>query len=108
MITQNIINQSEKNTPIGSTAENELSPNIQKIISKIEKLTDIGIALSAEKDIAKLLEKILLGAISITNSDGGTIYRIDGNIIKLELKFRSSNPNKNPINHPHLQPLTAK
>lgn len=24
------------------------------------------------------------------------------------LKFRSSNPNKNPINHPHRQPLTAK
>jgi hypothetical protein len=58
---------------------------MQKIIGQVEKLTDIGIALSAEKDTGQLLEKILLGAKSITNSDGGTIYRVDGNAIKIEI-----------------------
>ena len=40
----------------------------------IEKLLEIGIALSAEKDGEKLLETILIAAMEITNCDGGTIY----------------------------------
>ncbi len=39
-----------------------------------ENLTEIGTSLSAEKDIDRLLEKILLEAKSIANADGGTIY----------------------------------
>lgn len=81
MTTQKIITPFEKITTIG----NELSADLQKIIGQVEKLTDIGIALSSEKDTTQLLEKILLGAKSITNSDGGTIYRIDGNTIKIEI-----------------------
>ncbi len=81
MTTQNIINQFEKVTAI----DNELSADVQKIIGQVERLTDIGIALSTEKDTTQLLEKILLGAKSITNSDGGTIYRVDGNTIKIEI-----------------------
>lgn len=81
MITQNIINQFEKIATIG----NELSTDMQKIIDQVEKLTDIGIALSAEKDTTQLLEKILLGAKSITNADGGTIYRVEGDTIKIEI-----------------------
>lgn len=64
----------------------ELSSDIQKIVRQVEKLTEIGIALSSEKDTTQLLEKILLGAKSITNSDGGTIYRVvDGDMIKIEI-----------------------
>lgn len=82
MTTQNIIaSQFEKIATIG----NELSTDLQKIIVQVEKLTEIGIALSAEKDTRQLLEKILLGAKSITNSDGGTIYRVDGDTIKIEI-----------------------
>ncbi|MFZ4728212.1 MAG: GAF and HD-GYP domain-containing protein [Pseudanabaena sp.] len=40
----------------------------------IEKLNDIGIALSAEKNTPKLLEMILRGAKTILNADGGTLY----------------------------------
>ena len=40
----------------------------------IEKLLEIGIALSAEKDGENLLETILTTAMDITNCDGGTIY----------------------------------
>lgn len=40
----------------------------------IEKLNEIGIALSAEKNTPKLLEMILKGAKAILNADGGTLY----------------------------------
>jgi len=81
MTTQKIISQFAKIASIG----NELSADLQKIIGQVEKLTEIGIALSSEKDTGQLLEKILLGAKSITNSDGGTIYRVDGKTIKIEI-----------------------
>ncbi|MDI1277207.1 HD domain-containing phosphohydrolase [Methylobacter sp.] len=81
MTTQKIITPFEKI----ATISNGLSADLHKIIGQVEKLTDIGIALSSEKDTAQLLEKILLGAKSITNSDGGTLYRVDGNTIKIEI-----------------------
>ncbi|WP_292435930.1 HD domain-containing phosphohydrolase, partial [Methylobacter sp.] len=68
-----------------TTTGKELSSELQKIICQVEKLTEIGIALSAEKDTTKLLEKILIGAKSITNSDGGTIYQVVDNTIKIEI-----------------------
>jgi HD-GYP domain-containing protein (c-di-GMP phosphodiesterase class II) len=48
-----------------------------ELLHKLEKLTDIGIALSAEKNTQRLLEMILQGAISLTNADGGTLYSVD-------------------------------
>jgi HD-GYP domain-containing protein (c-di-GMP phosphodiesterase class II) len=58
---------------------------IQKIIRQLEKLIDIGIALSSEKDMSKLLEKILLGAKSITNADGGTLFLKHGDVVTMEI-----------------------
>jgi HD-GYP domain-containing protein (c-di-GMP phosphodiesterase class II) len=46
------------------------------LLARIEKLNAIGIALSAEKDVQSLLEKILTGAKAITNADGGTLYSL--------------------------------
>ncbi|MRR15660.1 MAG: GAF domain-containing protein [Deltaproteobacteria bacterium] len=40
----------------------------------LRRLTQIGTALSAEKDIDRLLEKILTEARIITGADGGTLY----------------------------------
>ncbi|MDX2256577.1 MAG: HD domain-containing phosphohydrolase [Pseudanabaenaceae cyanobacterium bins.39] len=40
----------------------------------IERLNEIGIALSAEKNTPKLLEMILQGAKTILNADAGTLY----------------------------------
>lgn len=81
MTTQKITSPFEKIT----TTSKELSAELQKIICQVEKLTEIGIALSAEKDTTQLLEKILIGAKSITNSDGGTIYQVVDNTIKIEI-----------------------
>lgn len=44
------------------------------LVSRIAKLNAIGIALSSEKDMPKLLEMILTGAQIITGADGGTLY----------------------------------
>jgi HD-GYP domain-containing protein (c-di-GMP phosphodiesterase class II) len=47
------------------------------MFSRLSELNRIGIALSREKDIDRLLELILLAAKEITNADGGTLYRMD-------------------------------
>jgi len=39
-------------------------------------LIELGIALSAERNHNRLMEKILLGAKSMTNADGGTLYLV--------------------------------
>ena len=40
------------------------------------RLIELGIALSAERNHNRLLEKILLGAKELTNADGGTLYLV--------------------------------
>lgn len=52
------------------------------LLERIERLVEIGIALSAERDLDRLLENILLGAKAITNADGGTLYAVhdDGTV----------------------------
>jgi len=58
----------------------------QHLLQRIEKLTEIGIALSAEKDTTRLLEMILLGAKSLTNADGGTLYSVqEDDTVKMEI-----------------------
>jgi len=52
----------------------------------LDELTDIGIALSAEKDHSRLLEIILLKARELTYADGGTLYtRTDDDRLKFEI-----------------------
>ncbi|MBI3948211.1 MAG: GAF domain-containing protein [Armatimonadetes bacterium] len=43
----------------------------------VRRLTEIGIALSAERDLNRLLERIVDEARSINNADAGTLYRAD-------------------------------
>lgn len=45
------------------------------LFRRLEELNGIGIALSRERDIDRLLEIILLAAKKITSADGGTLYR---------------------------------
>lgn len=47
----------------------------EDLIRRLAELNQIGIALSQEKDLDRLLETILLAAKKITNADGGTLYR---------------------------------
>jgi HD-GYP domain-containing protein (c-di-GMP phosphodiesterase class II) len=43
-------------------------------VTQIQRLIEIGISLSSERNLGALLEKIVDAAIEITNSDGCTIY----------------------------------
>ena len=52
------------------------SENNELLWERIEQLNTIGIALSAEQHIPRLLEMILLGAKEITQADGGSIYKV--------------------------------
>ena len=63
---------------------NDKNNNIQnKYLSWSKKLNQIGIALSSEKNILKLLEMILGESRDLTNCDAGTFYRINKNKKKL-------------------------
>jgi len=46
------------------------------LLKRLEQLNHIGIALSQERDITRLLEIILIAAKDITHADGGTLYRM--------------------------------
>ena len=49
---------------------------IDDLFRRLEKLNEIGAALSREHDIDRLLEFILVAAKTITRAQGGTLYRI--------------------------------
>lgn len=46
------------------------------LLQRLEELNAIGVALSGEKDINRLLEAILQAAIHITQCDAGTLYSV--------------------------------
>ena len=51
-------------------------PDSASLFERLEQLNQVGVALSKETDINRLLEAILLAAKKITNADGGTLYRV--------------------------------
>ena len=54
--------------------------------SQFERLIQIGIALSAERDNKRLMERILLEAKEICNADGGTLYlKTEDDRLKFEI-----------------------
>jgi signal transduction histidine kinase len=57
---------------------------IRNLLDKLTKLTDIGLALSAERNLDFLLEMIMEEARNFTHADGGTLYIIE----KSKLHFR--------------------
>ena len=60
---------------------------VDDLILRLDQLNEIGAALSKERDIDCLLEKILLAAKTITRADGGTLYRMteDGRALRFEI-----------------------
>ena len=51
----------------------------------------VGVALSKERDINRLLEGILVAAKRITNADGGTLYRMtDDRTLRFEIMRNDS------------------
>ena len=83
------------------------------LLLRLEQLNNIGVALSKERDINRLLETILVAAKSITHADGGTLYRMmdDGQSLRFEilrtdsLDIKMGGTSGVPINFPNL-PLT--
>ncbi len=56
------------------------------MLTKIEKLNEIGVALSSEKNNQRVLELILNGAKQLTNADGGTLYTLtEDKTLKFEI-----------------------
>src|SRR5687768_6492016 len=56
------------------------------LLKRLEQLNHVGIALSQEKDITKLLEAILVAAKDVTHADGGTLYRMtEDRALKFEI-----------------------
>ncbi len=56
-------------------------------LSILDTLNEIGIALSAEKDMDSLLERILINAKKLTGADGGTLYLFNDKIKALEFRI---------------------
>jgi HD-GYP domain-containing protein (c-di-GMP phosphodiesterase class II) len=50
---------------------------VEDLFRRLEQLNEIGAALSQEKDIDHLLEKILLAVKAITRAAGGTLYVLE-------------------------------
>jgi HD-GYP domain-containing protein (c-di-GMP phosphodiesterase class II) len=60
--------------------------NSSDLLNRLEDLNAIGVSLSKEKDISRLLEAILIAAKNITNADGGTLYSVqDEQALKFEI-----------------------
>ncbi len=60
---------------------------VDDLFRRLEQLNEIGAALSQEKDIANLLEKILLAAKAITRAAGGTLYLLESSDEGPRLRF---------------------
>ena len=60
---------------------------VRDLLSRLEQINEIGVSLSKERDINRLLESILLAAKTITRADGGTLYRVtdDANALRFEI-----------------------
>ncbi|HQQ71373.1 MAG TPA: GAF domain-containing protein, partial [Alicycliphilus sp.] len=63
-------------------------PNaLQKLLQRLQELNEVGAALSRERDIDHLLERILDAAQMLTHADAGTLYRVtpDGGALRFAL-----------------------
>ena len=59
--------------------------------TQLQRLIDVGIALSAEHNTSRLIERMLLEAKDIYNADAGTLYlRTEENTLKFEIMRTSS------------------
>ncbi len=84
--------------------------SIDDLLRRLEQLNAVGAALSKERDITRLLESILVAAKTITQADGGTLYRVteDGQDLRFEilktdsLKIAMGGTSGKPIDFPNL------
>lgn len=53
--------------------------------TRLEKLVELSVSLSAERNLDKLLENILLAARQFTKADGGTLYRLENDTLQFAI-----------------------
>jgi len=58
---------------------------MSELLDRIDRLNEIGIALSAENDTPKLLELIMMGAKALTQADGGSLYFLNDDELSFEI-----------------------
>ena len=71
----------------GAVPREAVVDSIASLLKRLDQLNEIGVALSRERNITRLLEKILVAAKDITHADGGTLYRVteDGQALRFEI-----------------------
>ena len=101
------------NRLLGSVLE-EVRGYAEDQLRHIQELTKIGLALSAEKEINKLLEMIVDKARDLSNADAGTLYILedDGQHLRFEIlqndtmKIRMGGITGQAIDFPHVPLFT--
>ncbi|TCS39131.1 HD domain-containing protein [Paucimonas lemoignei] len=92
---------------------NVLQP--MEVSQRLEQLTELSVALSSDRDITHLLERILRAAKGMTHADGGTLYRTSSDRAGLcfsitmndTLKMNLGGTSGMPINIPDIPLLDA-
>ena len=85
-----LFSQAEISKLLESVPSN-LRAYINSLQNQISNMSAIGLALSKEKDMDKLLEMILLEAKRISNADGGTLYMMtDHQRLKFSIMITNS------------------
>ena len=84
------------------------STELEDTQKRMERLVDLGIALSSERDSGRLMDMILMGAKELSSADGGTLYMRDENALRFQiirndtLKFKMGGEGELP---PSLPPV---
>ncbi len=67
--------------------EHEQLHLLERLLTRLNDINKVGIALSSERDINRLLESILVAAKRITQADAGTLYLLEPEqqVIKFEI-----------------------
>ena len=61
-----------------------------KQLRLLQRVIPIGVALSAEKGFNRLLETLVIEAQSLANADAGTLYLLQGNLLKFVIVRNTS------------------
>ncbi len=71
--------------------KNKELENFNKVLKEtIDKLTQVGTAISSEKNCEKLLERIVTEALNITNADCGILYILQGSNLDAMIHINKS------------------
>ena len=81
---------------------------LDDLFRRLEQLNDIGTSLSNERDLDRLLEKILLAAKAITRADGGTLYLVSEDKQRLHFQIVRTDSLKIAFGGSSGQPTSGK